>query len=87
MRGHGQTRTALSGASGIAHCLLLRQRRWVRACAHDPANAQGRTGKSNTVPPRTGEPDWLIAAAGFRMTGKPNTVIAFAFTIGAKRSV
>ena len=40
----------------IAHCLMLRLRRWVRACAHDPAHAQGRTGKPNTVPPGTGEP-------------------------------
>ena len=33
----------------IAHCLMLRLRRWVRACAHDPVHAQGKTGKPNTV--------------------------------------
>ena len=59
----------------IAHCLMLRLRRWARAYAHDPAHAQGRTGKPNTVSPRD--------RRAFEMTyrGSPRS------PIGAKRSV
>ena len=42
-----------------------------------PGDAQGRTGKSNTVP---SEPE--SRQLSFRVTGKPNTVTPFALPIG-----
>ena len=80
---------------------MPRQRRWVRACAHDSGDAQGGDPRLPTSCMRRARPelrtDELVvtreaedgdppgpetAATGFRMTGKPNTVIPFALTVG-----
>ena len=73
---------------------MLRQRRWVRACAHDSGDAQGGDPRLPTSCMRRARPGlradelvvtWEAADGGtraFSVTGKPNTATTFAFTVG-----
>ena len=60
------------------HCLMLRQRRWAKACAHDPGTPRAERGRQTPSPPGPESRQLL-----FHVTGKSSTATMFAFTVEA----